>query len=52
MVEEQRTQIGVLKALGYSGAGIMGKYVFYAGSAAIVGGVATSYGVLNAEARH
>lgn len=40
MVEEQRTQIGVLKALGYSGAGIMGKYVFYAGSAAIVGGVA------------
>lgn len=40
MVEEQRTQIGVLKALGYSGAKIMGKYVFYAGSAAIVGGVA------------
>lgn len=40
MVEEQRTQIGVLKALGYSGAGIMGKYIFYAGSAAIVGGVA------------
>ena len=40
MVEEQRTQIGVLKALGYSGARIMGKYVFYAGSAAIVGGVA------------
>lgn len=40
MVEEQRTQIGTLKALGYSGARIMGKYVFYAGSAAIVGGVA------------
>lgn len=40
MVEEQRTQIGVLKALGYSGASIMGKYVFYAGSAAIIGGVA------------
>lgn len=39
MVEEQRTQIGVLKALGYSGARIMGKYVFYAGSAAIIGGV-------------
>lgn len=40
MVEEQRTQIGILKALGYSGARIMGKYVFYAGSAAIIGGVA------------
>lgn len=39
MVEEQRTQIGVLKALGYSGARIMGKYIFYAGSAAVVGGV-------------
>ena len=40
MVEEQRTQIGVLKALGYGGAWIMGKYIFYAGSAAVVGGVA------------
>jgi putative ABC transport system permease protein len=39
MVEEQRTQIGILKALGYSGSRIMGKYIFYAGSAAIVGGV-------------
>lgn len=38
MVEEQRTQIGVLKALGYSNRKIMGKYVFYAGSAAFVGG--------------
>lgn len=37
MVEEQRTQIGVLKALGYSSAAIMGKYIFYAGSAAILG---------------
>lgn len=37
MVEEQRTQIGVLKALGYSNAAIMGKYLFYAGSAAAVG---------------
>lgn len=40
MVEEQRTQIGVLKALGYSEAAIMGKYMFYAGSAALTGGVA------------
>ena len=31
MVEEQRTQIGVLKALGYSEARIMGKYLYYAG---------------------
>ncbi|MGN0132099.1 MAG: FtsX-like permease family protein [Lachnospiraceae bacterium] len=38
MVEEQRTQIGVLKALGYSNRKIMGKYVFYAGSAAFAGG--------------
>ena len=37
MVEEQRTQIGVLKALGYSQASIMGKYLFYSGSAAISG---------------
>lgn len=37
MVEEQRTQIGVLKALGYSQAAIMGKYLFYSGAAAITG---------------
>lgn len=37
MVEEQRTQIGVLKALGYSQAAIMGKYLFYSGAAAIAG---------------
>lgn len=37
MVEEQRTQIGVLKALGYSESTIMNKYMFYSGSAAIVG---------------
>ena len=37
MVEEQRTQIGVLKALGYSNAAIMAKFMFYAGSAAAVG---------------
>lgn len=39
MVEEQRTQIGVLKALGYGNGAIMGKYLFYAGSAAATGAV-------------
>lgn len=37
MVEEQRTQIGVLKALGYSEGQIMGKFLFYAGSASLIG---------------
>ena len=37
MVEEQRTQIGVFKALGYSESAIMGKFMFYSGSAAILG---------------
>ncbi len=37
MVEEQRTQIGTLKALGYSEAAIMGKFMFYSGSAALAG---------------
>ena len=40
MVEEQRTQIGVLKALGYSQRSIMGKYLFYSGAAAISGCIA------------
>lgn len=40
MVEEQRTQIGVLKALGYGEGQIMGKYLFYSGSAALTGCVA------------
>lgn len=39
MVEEQRTQIGVLKALGYGEGAIMGKYLFYSGSAALIGSV-------------
>lgn len=39
MVEEQRTQIGVLKALGYGNPAIMGKFMFYAGSAALFGAV-------------
>lgn len=40
MVEEQRTQIGVLKALGYGEAAIMAKYLFYSGSAALTGCIA------------
>lgn len=39
MIEEQRTQIGVLKAMGYTTGAIMGKYLFYAGSAATIGGL-------------
>lgn len=37
MVEEQRTQMGVLKALGYSGSQIAVKYVIYSGIAAVSG---------------
>lgn len=37
MVDEQRTQIGVMKALGYGKASIMKKYVVYSGSAAVIG---------------
>ena len=37
MVEEERTQIGTMKALGYSNIAIVGKYLAYAGSAAILG---------------
>ncbi len=37
MIDEQRTQIGVLKALGYSNAAVLGKYMFYSGSAALIG---------------
>ena len=39
MMEEQRTQIGVLKALGYSNGAIIGKYITYSGSAAVIGAV-------------
>ncbi len=44
MIEEQRTQVGVMKALGYSEGSIMGKYLFYSGSAALVGGTAGFFG--------
>ena len=39
MIDEQRTQIGVLKALGYRRGQIMSKYVIYSGSAAALGSV-------------
>ena len=37
MIDEERTQIGTLKALGYSNGAIIGKYMFYSGSGAIIG---------------
>ena len=37
MVTEERTQIGTMKALGYSAPSIMSKYLFYSGSAALFG---------------
>lgn len=37
MVEDERTQIGILKALGYGNSSIIGKYLAYAGSAALIG---------------
>lgn len=39
MVESQRTEIGTLKALGYSSRSIAGKYVWYALSASVIGSV-------------
>lgn len=39
MVEEQRTQIGTLKALGYTNSEIIGKYMFYAAAATFAGAV-------------
>lgn len=37
MVAEERTQIGTFKALGFSESAIIGKYMMYAGSAAVLG---------------
>lgn len=37
MIEEERTQIGTLKALGYSNSAIIGKYMVYSGSGALLG---------------
>lgn len=39
MVEEQRIQIGTLKALGYNKFQIMSKYLLYASLASIIGGI-------------
>ena len=39
MIEEQRVQIGTLKALGYSKFAIMKKYLNYALSATLIGGI-------------
>ncbi len=44
MVDEQRTQIGVLKALGYSNFAISAKYLFYSGSAALIGCIIGFFG--------
>lgn len=44
MMEDQRTQIGVLKALGYSGKSIVAKYLTYSGSAALFGGLIGYFG--------
>ncbi len=37
MIEEERTQIGALRALGYTSGKIMLKYMIYSGSAAVIG---------------
>lgn len=37
MVDEQRTQIGTLKALGFSEGAVMSGYMFYSGSASVIG---------------
>ena len=37
MIDEQRTQIGILKSLGYGNGSIMGKYFIYSGTAGIIG---------------
>ena len=39
MVDENRLQLGTLKALGYSNAKIAGKYLFYALSASVLGSI-------------
>ena len=37
MIDEERTQIGTLKALGYSNGRIISKYLLYAGTGAVLG---------------
>ncbi len=40
MVEDERTSLGMLKALGYGKRDLMAKYLIYAGSAALIGSLA------------
>jgi len=40
MIEEERTQIGTMKALGYGKGAIVSKYLWYSLSATLIGGVA------------
>lgn len=40
MIEEQRTQVGILKALGYSNGAVTGKYMAYSVSASLTGAIA------------
>ncbi len=40
MIDDERTQIGTFRALGYSNGTIMSKYMFYSGTAAVIGCVA------------
>lgn len=42
MVEERRTEMGTLKALGYSGTSIAAKYFIYSGAAAVSGSLVGS----------
>ena len=37
MIDEERTQIGTLKALGYSNGAIISKYLLYSGTSAVLG---------------
>ena len=39
MIADQRTQIGIMKALGYSSGAIRGEYMFYSGSATVLGSI-------------
>ncbi len=44
MVEENRTQVGTLKALGYSNGSVMAHYMTYALSAALIGSLVGAFG--------
>lgn len=37
MVSDERTQVGIMKALGYGSGAIIGKYLFYSGTATLLG---------------